>query len=187
MFFKSLFATVLTSSLLTSSVFAQESPAQTDVSQINGQLVPVGDHNQYRLSFPRWNLSVNPVGWVLGLYGARGSYALHQNVAVAVDVNYFNAVDGDDHGFEGSLGVPIYFRRAYQGAFLEPGVMFRRVKDAAMAAENEVGPQVLVGWHWMWDSGLNVSAALGAGRNFGSNSDDNPLFVNGYLRFGYAF
>ena len=55
-----------------------------------------------------------------------------------------------------------------------------------------MGPQVLVGWHWSWDSGLNVAAAFGAGRNIAAedNSEDfdsDEIFANGYLRFGYQF
>lgn len=51
---------------------------------------------------------------------------------------------------------------------------------------------MLVGWHWMWDRGLNLAVAAGVGRNWPrqdteSDYDDEAPFVNGYLRFGYAF
>ena len=56
-----------------------------------------------------------------------------------------------------------------------------------------VGPQVLAGWHWTWDSGFNVAIAVGAGRNLVTKKDrygystSESVFPNGYLRFGYAF
>jgi hypothetical protein len=51
---------------------------------------------------------------------------------------------------------------------------------------------MLFGWHWTWDSGFNVAAAIGAGRNLNTDasefdSDDEELFFNGYFRVGYAF
>jgi hypothetical protein len=168
-------------------------PAPTDktYSSINGQLVPVGEHNLYTYEFPRWNLSLNPVGWVLGSFGASVSYGFHDNVAARLDVNYFNQVDGNEKGIELGAGLPIYFRRTYQGVFLEPGVIYRRGTDAEMpgaAPVTTMGPQVLLGWHWMWDSGLNVAAAIGLGRNFSATSStEAKVFGNAYLRFGYAF
>ena len=50
---------------------------------------------------------------------------------------------------------------------------------------------MLVGWHWMWDSGLNVALAGGLGHNWAASNDyhdrGDDMFFNGYLRFGYAF
>jgi hypothetical protein len=189
-FLTALFALPLAGALALAPAPALAEQPSSDYSAINGQLVPVGDHNQYRYSHPRWNVSTNPVGWVAGSYGASVSYAFHSNFALRADANYFNEVGGDDHGLELGLGLPIYFRRAYQGFFLEPGAMYRRTREAPMAAVNTVGPQVLAGWHWIWDSGLNVAVALGGGRNFSSTTtrdDQDDLFVNGYVRFGYAF
>jgi hypothetical protein len=102
-------------------------------------------------------------------------------------------------GYELGVGVPIYFRRTYQGVFLEPGIILRRswsdYDDYDDSPDTEAGPQILVGWHWTWDSGLNVAAAIGAGRDIAGcqseceyyEENDEEPFVNGYLRFGYAF
>ena len=52
------------------------------------------------------------------------------------------------------------------------------------------GPQVLVGWHWTWSSGLNFAIAAGAGRNWSAKDTEygsDEVFPNGYMRFGYAF
>jgi len=173
-----------------------------DVSNIHGQLVPVGDQNQYRYSFRRWNLSTNPLGMVVGFYGVSLSRAVHNNVALKGDVTFLAPVDSDDTGIELSLTAPIYLRRAYQGPFIEPGVLVRRIwsesdgmyGQASTTSSQEVGPQVLAGWHWSWDSGLNLALALGVGRNLahedeapGEHHDDSPLMVNGYMRVGYSF
>jgi hypothetical protein len=163
----------------------------SDVSHIGGTPIPVGDHNQYYYRFRRTNLSTNPVGWMLGLYGVSLSYAISNHLALRGDVNYFNFYGDDSTGFEFGAGLPIYFRRAYSGVFLEPGFIMRTFDDT-YGENTTFGPQMLIGWHWMWDSGLNVAMAFGAGRNWAredteSDYDDEEPFVNGYLRFGYAF
>jgi hypothetical protein len=179
--------------------YAQPQPApQTGVSQINGQLVPVGQHNEYYYEFKRWNVSTNPIGWVVGSYGASVSYGFHQNFAIRADVNYFSPVETDITGYEIGAGLPIYFRRTYQGAFLEPGFILRHFEDSNDAYHDDgmttMGPQILFGWHWTWDSGLNIAIAAGLGRNWSTSDtdgetsyDDEKIFANGYLRFGYAF
>lgn len=161
----------------------------TDVSHINGQLVKVGEHNEYYYTFRRTNLSANPLGWIFGIYGASVSYGFSRNVAIRGDVNYFAPPDGELRGTEVGVGLPIYLRRTYQGPFLEPGFIVRSFRDGeGDSIESEVGPQVLVGWHWMWDSGLNLALAFGAGRNWSTDDEyESTIFPNGYMRFGYAF
>lgn len=162
----------------------------SNLSQINGTPVPVGTHNEYYYSFRRWNVSSNPLGWMIGSYGVSASYGITDNVALRGDMNYFRPTGGDD-GFEIGVGAPIYFRRTYTGVFLEPGLIVRRFGDDGWS-ETTAGPQMLAGWHWIWDSGLNVAVAAGVGRNWSTDDDanhygDDELFANGYLRFGYAF
>jgi hypothetical protein len=161
----------------------------TDVSHINGQLVKVGEHNEYYYTFRRTNLSANPLGWVLGIYGASVSYGFSQNVAIRGDVNFFAPPDTDVRGMELGVGLPIYLRRTYQGPFLEPGFIARSFRDGGGDdVYSQVGPQVLVGWHWSWDSGLNFAIAGGLGRNWSNDEEyEEDIFPNGYMRFGYAF
>lgn len=161
----------------------------SDLSHINGQVVKVGEHNEYYYSYRRTNLSTNPLGWIFGIYGASVSYGISQNVAIRGDVNYFAPADTDVRGSELGVGLPVYLRRTYQGPFLEPGFIVRTFGDGDGDTESTVGPQVLVGWHWSWDSGLNLAMAFGAGRNWSTDDDDydEDIFPNGYLRFGYAF
>jgi hypothetical protein len=161
----------------------------SDLSHINGQLVKVGEHNEYYYSFRRTNLSANPLGWIFGIYGASVSYGFSKNVAIRGDVNYFAPPNGGTRGSEIGIGLPIYMRRTYQGPFLEPGFIARSFKsDYDGEVDSEIGPQVLVGWHWSWDSGLNLAMAFGAGRNWSTDEEyEGEVFPNGYLRFGYAF
>ena len=55
----------------------------------------------------------------------------------------------------------------------------------------EVGPQVLIGYGWVWDSGFSTQMAIGGGRNLADNHDEyddgSEPFINGYFRMGYAF
>lgn len=173
-------------------------PPQThswdDVSHINGQLVPVGETNSYVKKFRRTNISSNPVGWIFGFYGVSASYAINDHVAIRGDVNVYEIIDSDASGTELGVGVPLYLKRTYQGAFLEPGFVVRTWSnyhddEASVTA----GPQMLFGWHWTWDSGFNVAAAVGAGRNLNTEEDEygyetsEEVFFNGYFRVGYAF
>lgn len=172
-------------------------PLDADISQINGVPIPVGSHNEYHYSFKRWIVSTNPLGWMLGSYGVSMSYGMHRNVALRVDANYYQPVDTQDQGVELGAGLPIYFRRTYQGPFLEPGFVVRHLEYGDSPGDpnlTNIGPQMLLGWHWMFDSGLNIAIAAGVGRNLalGERTDvDNPhdtgTFANGYMRFGYAF
>ena len=182
---------------------APQTHSWDDVSHINGQLVPVGESNSYEKKFRRTNISSNPVGWIFGFYGVSASYAVSDHVAIRGDVNVYEIIDSNDSGTELGIGVPLYLRRTYQGAFLEPGFVVRHwdgghcdgggyagCDDTSTTA----GPQMLFGWHWTWDSGFNVAAAVGAGRNLNAGeedeygySDDEEIFVNGYFRVGYAF
>src|SRR5262249_33073201 len=105
-------------------------PPPPQVSQINGQLVPVGQHNEYYYTFKRWNVSPSPVGWILGIYGASLSYGLSDNFALRGDISYFHPIDTDFTGLQMSISLPIYFRRTYQGIFLEPGLIVRSMDNS---------------------------------------------------------
>ncbi|HUS62966.1 MAG TPA: hypothetical protein VMZ28_00435 [Kofleriaceae bacterium] len=169
----------------------------SDLSHINGQLVKVGEHNEYYYRFRRTMISSNPLGWMFGFYGLSVSHAFSDHMAVRVDGNLYNDVFGEGgDGYELGVGLPIYFRRAYQGLFLEPGFIAREMGSSwDDSTYREVGPQVLVGYGWVWDSGFSAQVAFGGGRNLADNSDGeydydddrSEPFANGYLRFGYAF
>jgi hypothetical protein len=192
----------------TPPVAADPMPQNTDwsqVSNINGQLVPVGEKNSYLYDFKRTIISANPVGWIMGMYGISGSYALSDHVALRGELDYVSPPDTHGSMVEADVGLPIYFRRTYQGAFLEPGLVYRvythdYATDSAGPSsgpstntETQFGPQVLMGWHWTWESGLNIAVAAGVGRNLNYKTDPNgyssgdQYIPNGYVRFGYAF
>ena len=167
-----------------------------NVSHINGSLVKVGEKQDYLLSYKKLNISTNPIGWIMGIYGASASYALGQNVAIRGDANLFSLKR--ERGYEVGISAPIYFRRVYSGPFIEPGIVARAFQsmddnfgsdctDCSSSTSALVGPEVLFGWHWSFDSGLNIAAALGAARNVGGaanvSSDPEPV---GYFRISYA-
>lgn len=153
-----------------------------NVSHVNGTPVPVGTRNDYLYTFRRTNLSVNPLAWMFEIYGVSATVALSDHLAVHGDITIYGFEDG---ATELSVGVPIYFRRTFQGPFLEPGVLTRRYETG-----DETGPHVLLGWHWMYESGLNLAIAFGAGRDLSKDDDgytDSSPFPSGYVRMGYAF
>jgi hypothetical protein len=152
----------------------------SNVSHINGQLVKVGEKGDYLYDNGKTiNIASNPIGWLFEIYGASVSIKVHKNVALRGDINAF-----PDSGHEIGVSAPIYFKRTFQGPFLEPGLVSRNVQGDCDGCSTSVGPEVMIGWHWMFDSGLNVAAALGALRDMNSDSKAEPT---GYFRVGYAF
>jgi len=169
-----------------------------NVSHINGQLVKVGERGDYLLRHRKTNISTNPIGWMLGFYGLSISHAVSSNVAIRGDANIMSFDDED--GYELGLSLPIYFRRVYSGPFIEPGIITRGSTSSNNCYDDlyggcdesrttMVGPEVLFGWHWTFDSGLNVAAAVGAARDLSDDDDEYDAEVEpaGYFRIGYAF
>ena len=164
----------------------------SNVSHINGHPVKVGERGDYLIKWKKTNIASNPIGWMFGFYGLSVSQALSDNIAVRADGNFLS-LDGDT-GYELGLTVPIYFKRVYQGPFLEGGLMVRKVSNDecdwdgnCMAREPSIGPQVLFGWHWTFDSGANVAMAFGAMRPMNKSTSSEDVEPAGYFRIGYAY
>ncbi len=176
-------------------VVAPHNENWSNVSHINGQLVPVGQRVDYIMKDKEWNISTNPIGYLFGLFGVSVAKSMNHNVALRGDVNIFN-IDGDS-GYEVGISAPIYLKRVFSGPFLEPGLIARDF-DTNNGEGALVGPEVLFGWHWTFDSGLNVSAAVGAAKNVQSRHESCDAYgycytsgpdlePAGYFRVGYAF
>jgi hypothetical protein len=202
-----------TTEAVTAAPAAPQNESWSNVSHINGSIVPVGERNAYLYDFKKTNLQSNPLAWMFGYYQIAASHALSGNVALSVEVSGWSIEHGTNSGYQLAATLPIYFKRTFSGPFLEPGLVINNSSssdcydcytyDAAgnytgnspsMSTRTWVGPEVMFGWAWMFDSGLNVSAAFGAakqlsdsqGTNQYSSSSDDPVPV-GYFRVGYAF
>ncbi len=170
-----------------------------NVHHINGTPVKAGERGEYLKRFRKTNIATNPIGFLTGFYNISVSHAVHENVAVRFDANLFH--NEDLNGHELGIGLPIYLRRAYSGPFIEPGLVTRTLRDSYEcwdgpcmdSAQTSAGPQMLIGWHWSFDSGLNMAIAAGALRNMNGDDDandydnDEDVEFNGYFRVGYAF
>jgi hypothetical protein len=162
------------------------------VSHINGHPVPVGETGHYlKTEWKKTNIASNPIGWMIGFYGVSVSHAVSDNLAFRGDVNLFDDPNSSQRGYEIGASLPIYFRRVYSGPFIEPGLIIRDGdQDDTRAAS--VGPSVVFGWHWTFDSGFNVAVAFGLMRNLTTQRmdtyyDDDDVQPSGYFRVGYAF
>jgi len=176
---------------------APQTDAWREVSHINGQVVPVGERGNYLYKQRKTNISTNPIGWMVGFYGLSVSHVVHPNVAIRGDANYIS-IDGS-RGYEVGISAPIYFKRAYQGPFIEPGLIARGELDDddyensycdydCDDSDSMMGPEMLFGWHWTFDSGLNVAAAIGVARDLDEDDAyDSGVQPAGYFRVGYAF
>ncbi len=179
---------------------APQNESWNDVSHINGVPVKVGERNQHLYKFKKNNISANPFGLFFGYYDAAFSHALGQNLAASIAITGWN-YDGWSQGYQIAASLPLYFRRTFQGPFLEGGLMVRTdtsddyyeaygygdCYDCMTYSSNDswVGPELLFGWHWTFDSGLNIAAAAGVVKRLGNGSSDADAI--GYFRVGYAF
>jgi len=62
--------------------------------------------------------------------------------------------------------------------------------DSVSNTQSWAGPELLFGWHWTFDSGLNIVWAAGFAKHATDSSNmsssDSPD-ANAYFRVGYAF
>lgn len=174
----------------------------SNVSHINGHPVPVGDRNQYLYSYKKTDIMVDPFSPFLGYYDAAISHGLNQNLAISVGVSGWNT--SNETGLQITASAPIYFRRTFSGPYLEPGLIFRTTasKDevdyavcagctvmpsSSSSGDSWAGPELLFGWHWTFDSGLNIALASGLAKRMDHDTYADGVEVNGYFRAGYAF
>ncbi len=183
---------------------APHNEAWNNVSHINGSIVPVGERNAYLYTFKKNNLQTNPLAWMFGYYQIAAQHALSQNIALSVELSGWSTNHGNASGYSVSATLPIFFRRAFSGPFLEPGLVIHNdsndnscyctydsTSSPSSSGHTWAGPEVMFGWAWMFDSGLNISAAFGAAKRLNDNSSssyssDDPEPV-GYFRVGYSF
>jgi hypothetical protein len=166
-----------------------------NVSHINGAPVKVGERNDYLYKTKKFNLSTNPFGYFFGYYDIAGSMALGQNLAASVAITGWS--EDYSSGYQLSATLPLYFRKTFSGPFLEGGLLVRTtthddyydsydcIDYCSDSTDSWAGPQLMFGWHWTFDSGLNVAFAFGVAKQMGN--EDNDTDANGYFRVGYAF
>ncbi len=166
-----------------------------NVSHINGVPVKVGERQDYLYKPKKFNLSTNPFGYFFGYYDIAGAMALGQNLAAQVAITGWS--EDYSSGYQLSATLPLYFRKTFSGPFLEGGLLFRATTHEDYYAydcidycsdsntDSWTGPQLMFGWHWTFDSGLNVVFAAGVAKQMGNEDQDTD--ANGYFRVGYAF
>jgi hypothetical protein len=175
-------------------------------SAVTAAAAPPEDSVDASAASRKVNLSVDPFAPFFGLFDGAGAYAVSPHAAVAGSIGYFSmgSPGWGWNAFQVAGSVPLYLQRTFSGPFAEPGVIYRSVDRRAIDSgsnygyhETWVGPQLLLGWHWNFDSGLNIALAAGVAQHWGGThrnamgmespvSSDDPDF-NGYLRAGYNF
>lgn len=157
---------------------APQNEAWGNVSHINGVPIKVGERGDYLIKHKKTNISANPFGLFFGMYDLAVTHALAQNVGATAAITAF-----DDDFFQLSATVPLYFRRVFSGPFLEGGLLYRTSESDEWA-----GPQLMLGWHWTFDSGLNLAFAAGVAKRMTNQSEyGEDTEGNAYFRVGYAF
>jgi hypothetical protein len=196
---KRLTSLLIVLSCLVSSIAMADSKPEYSTIKADGHLVPVGEHHLYRYDYLPWNVSISPL-FVIGHYGVGVERALTGHIAARVSGSYTDLIESSDAA-EGDLrlSAPIYFRKMQDGFFFEPsiGVRIKGKQEAPDWADeydsyyyDEGGTQAYlgsqIGWRMIWDSGLNVTAAVGMARRFESDSGDELMGLS-RLDIGFAF
>ncbi len=175
---------------------APQNEAWSNVSHINGIPVKVGERQDYLYKPKKFNVSANPFGFFFGYYDIAASMSLGQNLGATLAITGWQFDGESDSGYQISATLPLYFRKTFSGPFLEGGLLIRGSNDddeyyaydcidcSSSMSDSWVGPQLLFGWHWTFDSGLNTAFAFGVAKHLGG---DDQADVNGYWRVGYAF
>ena len=186
---------------------AQPAPQNEDwsnVNHINGQLVKVGEKHEYLIRFRKTNIALNPFGPFWGYYDAAISYGINQNIAISGSIAGYSKSESYDSSYSHTMlqvtaSAPIYLRRTFSGPFMEPGIIYRSSQSGSsgyMDTHTWAGPELLLGWQWNFDSGLNIAAAFGPAKHMSENntstdgynySESDKVDYNGYFRFGYNF
>lgn len=155
--------------LVATNAVAQEAQSSEQnkekINKLDGQIVKVGEKNNYLLNYKAYNVGANLFTLPTGYISASGSAAFNENIAVRLAVSKYTGDKLGKTDVNASVGVPIYFSKMYTGFFIEPGY------------DIDVRIYSAVGYHWMWDSGFNIY--LGAGLAQGGGQ--------GFMQVGYAF
>ncbi len=157
--------------LISSMAYSEEKAAEksSEISKIDGQLVPVGTKNEYDYEYKRINIGSNLFLLTSDILSLSGSYSFHPNLAIRVG-GMLDYSDGGKYQKRSNdsifAGLPIYFRKVYTGVFVEPGY------------DSHAGVYVAGGYHWMWDSGFNIYAGVGTARKTSGTA---------MLQISYAF
>lgn len=144
-----------------------------------------------------YNVSINPLGMLLGFYGMSAEVRLSRQLAVRLDgdrwvshvpmnvANWFRF-----SGYEIGASTPLYPFAMYSGPFVEPGIVFRASRVMMQTETHRrawVGPELLLGMHLTFRSGFSVAIALGLAKPMVTEGVVRDVELEGYLRFGAAF
>lgn len=183
--------------LMMNPVFAKEVQYESEeysTIKTDGQVVPVGERNRYQHTYKTWNVWTNPFGYFFGSFNVGASYAFSQNIKLNASPTfiYFYPADPAVVGGGLTLSTSVFFKKIYDGFYLEPGAAILYLKQGSGGVSGFAGgPQLIGGWGWIWDSGFNINLGLGLGYVWGKDFQDTGAFEGviprGNLQFGYAF
>jgi hypothetical protein len=121
------------------------------------------------------NLTINPLGVVLGGVNLSYSHALGDHISLGAELVVLVPLLVDAYGVGGAVNFFYWPRAAHNGFFVGPYVGLGRTwasgDDSEIAGALALTPGVMLGWRWLWEHGFNVGLGLGAGYNVELTSD----------------
>lgn len=136
-------------------------------------------------------LSVDPLGFIDGHYGASVARRLNGHAALRVDGQFVHDAEAVAYSstWRFAVSVPLYLNKTFQGPFIEPGlaVANRLVGIGSYPVpqvgqptlygvrDHAAGPEIFVGWQRLFDNGLHIAAAIGASQDWTGTPYPSPI------------
>jgi hypothetical protein len=154
---------------------------------------------------PTYELATNPLAIVDEEYSVSMAAAVASHVVVRGELQLAAAnVPLADVSAAAGLSVRLFLDHAFQGPFIEPGVITRTTTTSGNCLENStivdgmcgytprtLGPEIYVGWQWTFGSHFTGAASFGVEKVWfadnGLSAAAIPHVFAGALRVGYAW
>jgi hypothetical protein len=145
---------------------------------------------------PGAEIQLDALGLLEHHYAASATIAIYGTAAVSIGL-----ADAPNSGGpttrQVTLSLPIYSHPGFRGLFVEPGLLAggswssESCLSCVPDISKDISAEMLVGWSWVFDSGLAVSIAVGAQAELACYDNDcgatPSISPNGYIKLGYAF
>ncbi|MBS0000948.1 MAG: DUF3575 domain-containing protein [Cyclobacteriaceae bacterium] len=131
-------------------------------------------------------IKINPIGLAFGNFNLAYQRALSNSSAIQIGANYWYRIFGANVSGIGTRAGYQFFltsrtKSAPEGFYIGPQVSFNSINeketDVSLTA---FGVGVMLGYQWVWDSGLCLDLGIGPMYQFASESDTNTSY-EGFL------
>jgi len=142
-------------------------------------------------------LKVNPISLAFGNINLNYQRALNNNSAIQIGANYWYKIFGTDVSGIGLRGGYQFFltsrtKIAPEGFYIGPQISFNTLTEKSTdVSVTMFGIGVMLGYQWVWNSGIALDLGIGPIYQFASESESDTSFEgflpNATIALGYNF